>query len=196
MIAEKLTHYYPGAKWNMTGGTYDKLEWFGPGEKPTEAEIAGLPDLTETLLAARAAAQRKAERTQPEKLAAALEVIAKQVVKPALVNLSEADILAVSVMFPDWEVGAKYLTGDVVNYNGEPVEILQPHTSQADWLPPDVPALYKRFIADGQVTAWVQPQGANDAYQIGQQVTHNGQTWESTSADNVWEPGVYGWTVV
>lgn len=91
-------------------------------------------------------AARKAERTQPEKLAAALEVIAKQVVKPALVNLSESDILAVSVMFPDWEIGANYLTGDVVNYNGEPVEILQPHTSQADWLPPDVPALYKRFI--------------------------------------------------
>ena len=43
MIADKLTHYFPGAQWNMTGETYDKLEWFGPGEKPTEAELASLP---------------------------------------------------------------------------------------------------------------------------------------------------------
>lgn len=44
--------------------------------------------------------------------------------------------------------------------------------------------------------AWVQPLGPQDAYQIDDTVTHNGQTWISTAADNVWEPGVYGWTVV
>ncbi len=41
--------------------------------------------------------------------------------------------------------------------------------------------------------AWIQPTGATDAYQIGDRVTHNSQTWTSTVADNVWEPGVYGW---
>ena len=30
----------------------------------------------------------------------------------------------------------------------------------------------------------------------GATVTHNGQTWESTHAANVWEPGVFGWAVV
>lgn len=44
------------------------------------------------------------------------------------------------------------------------------------------------------VPAWVQPSGANDAYQFGDRVTHNGQTWTSTAPNNVWEPGVYGWT--
>lgn len=44
--------------------------------------------------------------------------------------------------------------------------------------------------------AWVQPVGAQDAYQIDDTVTHNGQTWISINADNVWEPGVFGWTVV
>lgn len=24
-------------------------------------------------------------------------------------------------------------------------------------------------------------------------VTHNGKTWTSTAAANIWEPGVYGW---
>ena len=44
-------------------------------------------------------------------------------------------------------------------------------------------------------SAWVQPTGAHDAYGLGDIVTHNGQTWESTNADNVWEPGVFGWVI-
>lgn len=32
-----------------------------------------------------------------------------------------------------------------------------------------------------------------DAYQIGAEVTHAWKTWTSTVANNVWEPGVYGW---
>ena len=42
MIADKLTHYFPSAQWNMTGETYASLEWFGPGDMPTEAEIDAL----------------------------------------------------------------------------------------------------------------------------------------------------------
>ena len=41
--------------------------------------------------------------------------------------------------------------------------------------------------------AWVQPTGAHDAYGIGDVVTHLGQTWVSTHANNVWPPGVFGW---
>jgi hypothetical protein len=46
------------------------------------------------------------------------------------------------------------------------------------------------------IQPWVQPTGASDAYALGARVTHNGQTWESTVAANVWEPGVFGWVVV
>lgn len=41
---------------------------------------------------------------------------------------------------------------------------------------------------------WVQPVGDQGMYQIGDRVQHNGQNWTSTAADNVWEPGVFGWT--
>lgn len=44
------------------------------------------------------------------------------------------------------------------------------------------------------IVAWVQPLGAQDAYQVGARVTHKGGTYTSTAANNVWEPGVYGWT--
>jgi hypothetical protein len=41
--------------------------------------------------------------------------------------------------------------------------------------------------------AWVQPQGAHDAYPINARVTHNGKSWINEIPNNVWEPGVYGW---
>lgn len=41
--------------------------------------------------------------------------------------------------------------------------------------------------------AWVQPTGSTDAYAIGDRVTHNDKNWESNTAANVWEPGVFGW---
>ena len=41
---------------------------------------------------------------------------------------------------------------------------------------------------------WSQPQGAHDAYTIGDKVTHKGTRWISSYAGaNIWEPGVYGW---
>ena len=43
---------------------------------------------------------------------------------------------------------------------------------------------------------WVQPTGAHDAYSEGWEVTHDGKTWVSLTAANVWEPGVSGWREV
>ena len=40
---------------------------------------------------------------------------------------------------------------------------------------------------------WVQPLGAFDAYSEGWEVTHDGKTWVSLTAANVWVPGVSGW---
>lgn len=42
--------------------------------------------------------------------------------------------------------------------------------------------------------AWSQPVGAHDAYSSGAKVSHNGKHWISSVDNNVWEPGVYGWT--
>ena len=40
---------------------------------------------------------------------------------------------------------------------------------------------------------WVQPLGVHDAYEQGAKVSHNSKKWVSNTANNVWEPGVYGW---
>lgn len=45
------------------------------------------------------------------------------------------------------------------------------------------------------IPEWVQPDSTNP-HMKGDKVINNGQTWESTIGNNVWEPSVYGWAVV
>src|SRR5690606_20497963 len=99
--------------------------------------------------------------------------------------------------FPPWEPGLTVEPGELYSWDGTIVEVIQGHTTQADWTPDVTPALWKIHRSpEAGPQPWVQPAGSHDAYQIGEQVTHGGQTWESTAANNVWEPGVFGWTVV
>lgn len=72
--------------------------------------------------------------------------------------------------------------------------MIQDHTTQDGWEPPNVPALFKRVWTE-EYPEWVQPAGAHDAYAKGAKVSHNGKKWVSTADANVWEPGVYGWEV-
>jgi hypothetical protein len=89
-----------------------------------------------------------------------------------------------------------------ISYGGTLYECIQGHTTQADWTPDIVPALFSEIQAPGAsgYPEWVQPTGAHDAYHIGDRVTHEGQNWECTQGDangnNVWEPGVFGWVVI
>jgi len=95
-----------------------------------------------------------------------------------------------------WEAGAS-IGNSPVSYGDDLYQPIQPHTAQADW-PPDLsPALFRKIPKPvGGYEPWVQPTGGHDAYALDAIVTHNGQVWRSTVANNVWEPGVYGWTVI
>ena len=82
-------------------------------------------------------------------------------------------------------------------HGGVLYKVLQGHTSQETWKPDASPSLFaKVLITDsGVIPAWAQPNSTN-AYMAGDKVTHNGKTWESDIDNNVWEPGVYGWSEV
>lgn len=48
-----------------------------------------------------------------------------------------------------------------------------------------------------KVPEWIQPQpGITESYSAGDVVMHNGRKWMSSINNNVWEPGVYGWTEI
>ncbi len=110
-----------------------------------------------------------------------------------------------------WEAGVLYPKGKRVKHKvGELVrlyEVIEEHTSQADWLPEVVKARYNDLegkipVDDegnptGEIPPWVQPRGSHDAYHLGDKVTDEGVTWECTRVDsggnNTWKPGVFGW---
>jgi hypothetical protein len=138
-------------------------------------------NLTENLFSAQTIIQDRVMRTEARRLFLEKEITEE-----------EADII--SSIFPEWEPGVDMAVDDIVRHNGKIYVCIQSHTTQSDWEPQDVPALFNVYREPGSVSVWVQPTGAHDAYQIGDRVTHNDKTWESTHADNVWEPGVFGWS--
>lgn len=119
----------------------------------------------------------------------------------ALVKLRESatdeQALSVPALYPAWRPGVPCAAGQRVVFDGVLYKVLQDHTSQDDWMPDAAPSLFARvLIPDADVIPeWVQPDSTNP-YAKGDKVTHNGATWESTIDNNVWEPGVYGWTEV
>lgn len=53
-------------------------------------------------------------------------------------------------IFPSWSVGKAYAIGDRIAYDGKLYKVIQAHTSQSDWLPSVVPALYAEVAKPGQ----------------------------------------------
>ena len=117
-------------------------------------------------------------------------------------TLPEEKALVVSSIFDEWSVNVKYVTGDWVAYGvnavGDPqlYQVLQDHTSAAQWTPDTATSLYKKVgISPSGYPLWVQPLGATDAYNIGDIVSYNGKLYKSIINANVWAPDVYpaGW---
>ena len=107
-------------------------------------------------------------------------------------------------LFDLWEPNTAYSIGDKLVYEGLAYEVIQAHTSQSDWLPNELPALYKLFYQtstdDGTIVIpeWKQPTGEHDAYHTGDKVEFEGKIYESTIDNNTWNPSDYpqGWKEV
>ncbi len=85
------------------------------------------------------------------------------------------------------------------NSVGDPqlYQVLQDHTSAAEWTPDTATSLYKAIgVVSGGYPEWVQPLGASDAYNTGDIVSYNGKLYQSAIDANVWAPDAYpaGWT--
>lgn len=90
-----------------------------------------------------------------------------------------------------------YPVGFIVKHNGGryqsviPANTTTPGTDERWWTELDPPVV----VGPEPWQPWTS--GLNgDLYQIGDRVTHNGQTWEATFGNNYWEPGVFGWVAL
>lgn len=117
-------------------------------------------------------------------------------------TLTDEQAMEVATIYPVWETGRAYAVDDIVSYGtnsvGDPqlYRVVQAHTSQADWTPDSVPALYDAFgLDDTGYPVWSQPTGAHDAYNAGDIVSYNGTLYRSLIDGNTWSPDAYpaGW---
>jgi hypothetical protein len=111
-------------------------------------------------------------------------------------ELSEDEIQMILFIYPDYEVDKAYAQDDLFRYENKLYKVNQAHTSAIQWVPGQgTDALYSVCAPAGVIPDWVQPQGAHDAYQIGDQVAFNGRIYKSKINANVWSPSVYpaGW---
>jgi hypothetical protein len=125
---------------------------------------------------------------------------AKQDALEASVRLATADkvtggtldpdsLAAIAAIFPRWQPGLDVKTGEVYRHDGQLVECIQPHTTQADWTPDTTPTLWNIHRTDDGTgpVAW-QP---GIALQVGEQVTYDGTIYTVTqghTTQNGWEP--------
>lgn len=114
-------------------------------------------------------------------------------------------MMAVASVFPKYQVGKAYKVKEVFSYGENSVgdaqlyQVLQDHTSAAEWTPDTAVSLYKKIgVTENGYPEWVQPLGASDAYNTGDVVSYNGTLYRSLIDGNVWAPDAYpaGWAVV
>lgn len=116
----------------------------------------------------------------------------RAMIEKAALSLTDEDALSAIELYPLWQTATAYTVDERIRYNSTLYRCVQSHSSQADWAPDITPALWTVVSLD-EFPEWVQPTGAQDAYQKGDKVSHIEKHWISTADNNVWEPGVYGW---
>lgn len=98
----------------------------------------------------------------------------------------------------EWIPNEKVYEGWKRVYEGLTYTVIQEHMTQTDW-PPNlvIGTLWELDKSDAEleVLPWVQPTGAHDAYNIGDQVIFENAVWESVINANTWSPSTYpvGW---
>lgn len=125
----------------------------------------------------------------------------RELMHKAAVSLGDEDALEAVELFPVWATDKAYAVDERIRYGEKLYRCVQAHTSQADWIPPETPALWTEVAKPGEIPVWKQPTGAQDAYNKGDKVWYpekNTTVYESTIDNNVWSPADYpqGWMEV
>lgn len=121
----------------------------------------------------------------------------RELILKASVSLDDESALDGIELFPLWKAmpPMEYEIGDRIRYNDTLYKCVQAHTSQDSWTPDITPALWVEVSID-EFPEWKQPLGSEDAYRIGDKVSHLEKHWISAIDYNVYEPSVYGWDEV
>jgi len=94
-------------------------------------------------------------------------------------QMQAREVMPCAPLYPAWAPGLGYQAGDICTYGGSMYCVRQAHTSQADWPPPLVPALFQvwRENAD-QLLDWI----ASERVEVGWHRTYDGSEYECLQA--------------
>lgn len=157
-----------------------------------------ISDMTTEEIAAQEAKRKTLEAAERHRHLTESEVT-RLLITQQINTLSVDDNTALRMLefYPAWAAGQDYTAGYKVQHGGKLWRCLQAHTAQTGWEPENAPSLWAKVLIPDEtiVPEWEQPDSTNP-YNAGDKVTHNGKTWVSDVDNNVWEPGVYGWSEV
>ena len=110
-------------------------------------------------------------------------------------QLDDVTVTEHATLFPVWDENWTGTAKSIVSDEGVLYRSIHDVSSGQNTKPSATPSMWTKIgdPADEWPT-WFPPIGAHDAYGIGDKVSHNNKHWTSNVSDNVWEPGVYGWT--
>ena len=113
-------------------------------------------------------------------------------------DLSEEELFDMIDLYENYYTYHNYEVGEIFQYEGKLYKVLQEHTSQDNWIPSELPALYLNIMPENVIPEWVQPTGGHDAYNVGDKVIYEGKVYESLIDNNTWSPVDYkeGWEEV
>ena len=91
--------------------------------------------------------------------------------------------------FELWRPGIAAEKDKIYRFDDDLYRCIQPHTTQDDWTPDKVPALFVKISLE-EYPQWRQPTGAHDAYKKGAKVSDEGKHWISNKDVNIYKPGL------
>lgn len=159
----------------------------------TDEEIAAMQDA-----AARAEAE---EKHRPLSAAEVQEMLLRQQINT--LSVDDQTAYRMKGFYPEWAAGEAYTVGYKLLYGGELYKVLQAHTSQADWTPNAVPAMFTRIDEAHDGTEYDPiPYDGNMALENGKYYSQGGVTYRCTrdTGNPVYQPladlvGIYVETV-
>ena len=117
---------------------------------------------------------------EAQEIRKAIDVFAK--------NQTDETLIDNKAAFEWWRPGIAAEKDKIYRFGDDLYRCIQPHTTQEDWTPDKIPALFVKISLE-EFPQWVQPTGAHDAYNKGDKVSDEGKHWISEMDGNIWKPG-------
>ena len=154
------------------------------------------PSEVEEALQIKEQAQKEVDQAKQEVEKAQEKITSLELDKETL----RAELDQLIATFEPWTVGESVVKGDIRQYENGLYEVIQDHTTQADWQPSVAASLWRVYTPNETLQGteiipdFVQPVSTNP-YMTGDKVVFEGKVYESTIDNNVWSPTEYpqGW---